>query len=379
MPTGHPHRTPALATGLALAALIALAPAVPARAATLEELQQRVQESGEAYDQAQQRVDDLQGQIDQNEQRISEIETQLPRKRAKAAESIRTLYKMQQDSQGLVGLLLSSEDFNAFLSVLQYLDVIQSSNTEAIQELLSLDQELEDTRVQLAQQMDEAQTQKAAAQESLQSAVDARTKLEQEMAAQAAAEELARKAAQEEAQKAVAEAQAQQAEGATEAEAAESTGLTVENTNTDTGEKTTVTTPAEAPKESSPTTVDWQSEKSTFVAGWGARIDAYMAGYPLAGYGKVFAEAAWNWGVDPRLSPAISCIESGKGRACFRPHNAWGWGNVGWDSWEAAINGHVKGLAQLYGGHLTYSGAKMYAPINTDHWYALVLAEMERI
>lgn len=376
----HIRHTKAVAAmgAAALVALLATAP-TPARAATMDELQQQVQDSGQAYDQAQQRVDDLQQQIDQNEQRIQDIEAQLPDKRQKAADSIRTLYKMQQDSQGLIGLLLSSEDFESFLATLQYLDVIQASNSDAVQELVSLDQELEDARTQLAQQMDEAQTKKDEAQQSLQSAIDARTQLEQEMAAQAAAEEAARQAAQQQAEEAAAKAAQQDADKAGDAQEADDTSLVVENTNTDTGQTTTVTTPAEAPSNSSASTVDWQNDKASFVATWGARIDAYMAGYPLAGYGKVFAEAAWNYGVDPRLSPAISCIESGKGRACFRPHNAWGWGNVGWSSWEEAINGHVKGLAQLYGGHLTYAGAKMYATVNVDQWYALVLAEMERI
>ena len=53
--------------------------------------------------------------------------------------------------------------------------------------------------------------------------------------------------------------------------------------------------------------------------------------------------------VDPRLSPAISTIESGKGAVCAASHNAWGWGGPGgwrsWGSWEEAIEGHVSGLA----------------------------------
>ena len=54
------------------------------------------------------------------------------------------------------------------------------------------------------------------------------------------------------------------------------------------------------------------TDRDTFIAEWAPRIDAYMAGYPLAGYGSVFAAAAWDYGVDPRFSPAISWVESSR-------------------------------------------------------------------
>ena len=73
--------------------------------------------------------------------------------------------------------------------------------------------------------------------------------------------------------------------------------------------------------------VDWSVGKKAFIETWTARIDAYLEGTPLSGYGSVFAEAAWNNGIDPRWSPAISNTESGNGTHCFLPHNAWGWGN----------------------------------------------------
>lgn len=78
-----------------------------------------------------------------------------------------------------------------------------------------------------------------------------------------------------------------------------------------------------------------------FVAQWTGRIDAYLAGSPMAGTGKVFAEAAWDYGVDPRWSPAISNTESSKGLYCSGSCNAWGWGGCSWGSWEEAIRDHV--------------------------------------
>ena len=125
--------------------------------------------------------------------------------------------------------------------------------------------------------------------------------------------------------------------------------------------------------------VDWSVGEEAFVAEWTARIDAYLAGTPLAGTGAIFAQAAWNNGVDPRFSPAISNTESGNGTHCFLPYNAWGWGQSSWSSWEEAINAHVAGLAAGYGYSLTYAGAQKYCPPNTDHWFRNTLSQMTLI
>ena len=59
--------------------------------------------------------------------------------------------------------------------------------------------------------------------------------------------------------------------------------------------------------------VDWSVGRQAFVEEWTARINNYLTGTALAGYGEAFAEAAWANGVDPRWSPAISNTESGNG------------------------------------------------------------------
>lgn len=125
--------------------------------------------------------------------------------------------------------------------------------------------------------------------------------------------------------------------------------------------------------------VDWSVGRDAFIAEWTARIDAYLAGSPLAGQGVTFATAAWDNGVDPRWSPAISNTESSKGAVCFLPYNAWGWGQSSWGSWEEAINAHVTGLASVYGYSITYGAAAMYCPPNTAHWFANTLAQMKLI
>ena len=345
----------AAASALTACALATLATPRTVLAASIDQIQQQIQETSTAYDEANARVESVQAQIDANEQRIAQIEDLLPGKRAAAADSIRLLYKMQQGTGGLLDLLLSSEDFNSLIATIQYLDVIQSHNYDAVSELASLDAELQQTRSDLATQQAAAESDRQTASDALAAAKAARAELEQQMAEQAAAEEAERQAA-------IQKAQADAASG-------DSTFTT------GSGEQAAV----EVPAQPDPDPVDWQSQKDTFVAGWATRIDAYLAGSPLAGQGTTFAEAAWAYGVDPRFSPAISAVESSKGLYCFRPHNAWGWGSSSWNTWEDAIWDHVAGLASGYGGHLTYAAAQKYCPPNAARWYSSVLANMERI
>lgn len=122
--------------------------------------------------------------------------------------------------------------------------------------------------------------------------------------------------------------------------------------------------------------VDWSVGKKAFITEWSTRIDKYLKGTPLEGYGVTFATAAWENGIDPRWSPAISNTESGNGSHCFLPHNAWGWGNDSWPDWETAINAHVSGLAKGYGYSLTFDAAKKYCPPNCVHWYNNTLGQM---
>ena len=125
--------------------------------------------------------------------------------------------------------------------------------------------------------------------------------------------------------------------------------------------------------------VDWSVGEDAFISEWTSRINVYLAGSPLAGYGRAFAQAAWKNGVDPRWSPAISNTESSKGTICFMPCNAWGWGEGGWDDWETAIKTHVAGLAETYGYCITPNAAAVYCPPNSAFWYEATLSEMSCI
>lgn len=335
----------------------------------LQAVQQQIQSGNETYEEANARVEELQAQIDANEARIAEIEATLPEARERAASSMSALYKMQQQSGSLIELLLSSDTFNELLTTIQYLDVIQSHNSESLEQLAALSSELEVAQANLDVQMKQAEAARQTALDALDEANAARTRLEEEIAAQAAAEEAERQAAIEAAQRAAEEAARLEREQQEEAAKAEDTFTT------ESGGEAQV----EVPSNPDAGSVDWGSDKVSFVSEWTRRIDAYLAGSPLAGYGATFAEAAWDYGVDPRFSPAIAMVESSLGRVCFRPHNAWGWGSSSWSSWEEAIPAHVRGLASGYGGQLTYAAAKKYCPPNADHWYASVLANMEKI
>lgn len=125
--------------------------------------------------------------------------------------------------------------------------------------------------------------------------------------------------------------------------------------------------------------VDWSVGKEAFIAEWTVRIDAYLEGFPLAGYGVYFATAAWEYGVDPRWSPAISNTESTRGTNCFRYCNAWGWGKSGWPDWPTAIDAHVRGLSQGYGHTISLANAQKYCPPTYESWYANTLSFMKEI
>ena len=126
--------------------------------------------------------------------------------------------------------------------------------------------------------------------------------------------------------------------------------------------------------------IDFSIGKTAFVDLWGARIDKYLKGSDLEGYGRKFAECAFEYGMDPRVSPAISNTESTKGAHCFRSHNAWGWmGSASWSDWDTAIDAHVKGLSEGYDYTISLSFAQKYCPPTYQDWYTKTLAELNTI
>ena len=325
-----------------------------------DEFQQQIENSATAYNDAMARVDELQKQIDENAQAIAELEGKIPLQKERASSACVDLYKAQQDTASILDLILSSESLGDFITRVDYFNAVTRSNLEQIESLSSMQDQLLQAQDQLNASKQEAADQAEAAQAALQQAQNARIE--------------AQRRAVEEATRQAEEAQAAKAAQADKAKSADSSASSDSESDASSSSGSAAVPPA-----ASTDTADWSSDEDAFVSQWTARIDNYLAGSPLSGYGETFARAAWTYGVDPRWSPAISCVESTKGAYCFASHNAWGWGSVSWDSWEEAINAHVAGLARGYGYTLTYAAAQKYCPPNADHWYNSCLAQMNSI
>ena len=303
-----------------------------------DEFQTKIEESAKLYDEASKEAESLQQQIDENQARIDEINETIPEQQEKADSSMRELYNINTNFGMLINAILGIESISDAIESYNYLEHIRNKNVQAIKALTELKAELDSLQNELSSKKHEADRKANEAQTAL-------------LEAQAAREEAQRKAQE----KAAAEKAALEAAQAKESANGGSTA--------------------------SPTSdnVNWSTDKESFVNEWGGRIDNYLSGSPLGGQGRVFAEAAWDYGVDPRWSPAISNTESSKGRYCFRSYNAWGWGNISWGSWDEAIRAHVRGLANGYGYTISMEAARKYCPPNAEHWYYATAAQMNMI
>ena len=107
-------------------------------------------------------------------------------------------------------------------------------------------------------------------------------------------------------------------------------------------------------------------------------------GSPLADYADTFVSAADNFGLDWKLIPAISGVESGFGRVyVVGTYNAWGWGGgyIGFGSWTNAINTIAKGLRENYANHgliTPFQIGPVYAPPSST-WAGNVQMYMNQI
>lgn len=326
--------------------------------AELDAAAEQVEASAAAYDEAVEKLEKLQKEIDENEAEIARLEQEIPVQQEAASAAMRDMYKYRQGSNPLVNVMVGSESMSDFITTCAYMDQIQSSNTEAIEELNEMQAELEERRCELDGQKEKLEEEKKAAEEALAEAQALRAE------AQAQAE---------------AEAAAELAAAAKDTAPAEGTGVSGENPHSTAKEEG-----EEVHESVSSGGVNWNMSREEFVNEWSGRIDAYLAGSPLAGYGTAFAEAAWTYGVDPRWSPAIACIESSKGRYCANTCNAWGWTAVGggfrsFGSWEEGIDAHVSYLRSMYGPTLTPGAAQIYCPPTWQDWYNKVGGEMSRM
>ncbi|MDR3307815.1 MAG: hypothetical protein LBS58_02795 [Coriobacteriales bacterium] len=325
-----------------------------------DELQQRVELSAADYNAAIKKLAALETQVAEIQRQLRELERVLPAQKQKSDDATVEYYRMQRSSNLLLNLVFGSQSFSDFLANIEYISRLQESYCTEIARLSALRQQLEDVRAVLAQRVQEAADEKLCAEKALAEAQEARAEAQRQ--AELRRQQEAEAAAQ-------AQAQAQAAAEAAAAVAAQEAASAGEPEPT----------PGVPSGPVGGDDADWSLDRQGFVDQWAPRIDAYLAGSPLAGQGTAFAQASWDYGVDPRWSPAISFTESSVGRNCFLPYNAWGWGSVSWPDWETAIDAHVRGLARGYGYTISLEAAKKYCPPNWEHWYNTTLAQMGNI
>ena len=294
---------------------------------TLEELKEATDAKARECEDAQAKVDDIASRIEEDRSQLDRLDALLPEKQAQAERSVRYRYKVQRQYGSLIEALLYAEDWQSFTAGLEYIAIASRAH---IEEFVDMRQQRAD-RERALSELDAEKTQLDGELERLNQQLEV---------VKAARDEKQRKAD------------------------------LVANTHLN------------------PDGADWSAGEKAFVSAWKPRLNAYLAGSPLAGKGEAFAKAAWKNHIDPRYSAAISNIESSKGRQCIRPHNAWGWGAAEpdpyglaseWATWEEGISAHAKGLARGYGYGPTPEDAQKYCPPNWEDWYVAVVTGMNSI
>ena len=292
-------------------------------------LQEKVDAAQTTYEDAIGRVAALETEIIALNERIAKIQSDLPKAKKVSEDAAREYYRMISTTSPLLEMVFDATSVNDFFSKVEYSNRVNQSFLDDITRLSTLNAELEAARAQVDANKLAMEAEQVKAEEAL---LDAQTVLKE-------AEEAARKIAL----------------ASAAAAAAASGGANF--------------VPALDP-------VDCPENRDDYIALWGPRIDSYLAGSPLGGYGDNFAAAAFDYNVDPRWSPAISTIESSKGRLCFLPHNAWGWGKSAWSDWPTAIDAHVAGLSRGYGYSISRGAASKYCPPHGAEWFTKVCGQM---
>lgn len=104
-----------------------------------------------------------------------------------------------------------------------------------------------------------------------------------------------------------------------------------------------------------------------------AWLKAFFVRYrsPLKANVYDFVYASEYYGIDYRLLPAISIVESSGGKYLFRPYNPFGWGRHGYKNFHDAIWDVARGLS-VYHYRLNRttpeSIGRLYNPVTPTHW-----------
>ena len=222
--------------------------------------QQEVERTAAEYDQAISRIDDLNRQIADNEARIAEIEETLPTQQERSSAAAVKLYKTQASTPGLLEMVLGSDNIVDFLTSLEYVSHIYSSNQAEIKRLGELKDELDQTHRDLSQAKKDADAEAANAEQALSAAQQARQEAQRKAQEEAARQ--AEEAAEAEAAKAEAAKEAdkqEQADSASAPAAAEAAGGSSAGT-------------VEAPTGQASATCSWRSGPAASTHIWLVRL-----------------------------------------------------------------------------------------------------------
>ena len=276
-------RTPArffrhAAVAAITAALVASSVPVAAFAedTDLESLQNAAIAAGEQYDQAQQELDSLQQQIDDNEARIEEIEDQLPELKANASNAITTSYKIHQDQNSLLALLLSADTFNDFITQLAYLNHIVGNATNDMNDLVAAQQELTQKQAELSQQKTDEEAKVQAAKDAYDSANAAIEAAKEKAMENAAAQEAAYEAQQAQGQQ---DATVTEIQEATQESSSDSSSASADTQAQDTSSQTQrQDTPSQSSSSNSSSSASSSSSSSSASAADYTYVEASMYG-----------------------------------------------------------------------------------------------------
>ncbi len=276
-------RTPArffrhAAVAAITAALVASSVPVAAFAedTDLESLQNAAIAAGEQYDQAQEELDSLQQQIDDNEARIEEIEDQLPELKANASNAIATSYKIHQDQNSLLALLLSADTFNDFITQLAYLNHIVGNATNDMNDLVAAQQELTQKQAELSQQKADEEAKVQAAKDAYDSANAAIEAAKEKAMENAAAQEAAYEAEQAKGQQDATVTEIQEATQDSSSDSSAQTSTQAQETSSQSQQQDT-SSQSSAPQASAPASSSSSSSSAAPAASY-TYVEASMYG-----------------------------------------------------------------------------------------------------
>ena len=93
-----------------------------------DEFQQEVERTASAYEEAVAKVDAANRALEENRARATELEKEIPAQQVRSDAAARELYKVEQQSSGIIELLLNSADFHNFIANLEYAMRVSQTN-----------------------------------------------------------------------------------------------------------------------------------------------------------------------------------------------------------------------------------------------------------